>query len=248
MMRLKKLSIPKPCHQPWQQMTAVEDGRHCESCCKTVVDFTKMTNDQIINYLSVSHKVCGRIQEQQMASINLQLAAGQSQNKGGWAKWVMAAALFIGATYNRADAQTVTQPTEQVDTVKPRGPGFPLGKIGMPDSLKFQTITGTVVDGDDRLPLPGVSVFIDNGKVGTQTNNDGTFSIRVPASAKIIIVSFVGYERQVIKLKKIKTGTIQLKLKPAIMGDIGFARHSLLKQLYAQLINGWRRGKLNRAI
>jgi hypothetical protein len=229
-------------------MTDVKGGRHCESCSKTVVDFTGMSNDQIINYLSVSRNVCGRIHEQQMESVNLQLIARQPQNKGGWAKWVMAAALFAGTVYNRANAQTAPQLTEQTDIVKPRDPDFPLGKIAMPDSLKYQTITGIVVDGDDRQPLPGVSVFTDDRKAGTQTNNDGTFTIRIPASAKTIIVSFVGYERQVIKLRKIKTSTIQLKLKPAIMGGLGVTRPSLLSQLYARLVSGFGQGKFNREI
>lgn len=224
-MREKKISILEPCHQSWQQMTAVENGRHCESCCKTVVDFTKMNNDQVINYLSVNRKVCGRIHEHQMSGINQQLTAGQLQNKGGWAKWVMAAAFFVSTAYNRANAQTVTQPTEQAIKPTRQEAGFPLSKIAMPDSAAYQTITGIIIGDDDHLPLPGVSVVSDKGNAGTQTDTNGKFTIRVPTSAKTLTITYVGYEKTVFKLKKInKVGTIQLKIKAAMLGGLGFAR------------------------
>jgi len=249
MMRTKKLGIPEPCHQSWQQMTAVEGGRHCESCCKTVVDFTKMTNDEVINYLSISRKVCGRIHEHQMSSINLQLAARQSQNNGGWAKWVMAAAFFVSTAYNRANAQTVTQPTEQTINPTRQDAGFPLGKIAMPDTAAYQTLTGVVVGDDDNLPLPGVSIACDKGKANTWTDIDGKFKIRVPISAKVLTITFVGYEQKVIKLKKInKVGTLRLKINATMLGGMGVTRPSLLSQLYARLVNGLGEGKLNREI
>ena len=34
------LLIPKPCHENWDAMTPRDDGRHCASCSKTVVDLT----------------------------------------------------------------------------------------------------------------------------------------------------------------------------------------------------------------
>lgn len=161
----------------------------------------------------------------------------------------MAAVLFVSTAYNRASAQTVIHPTEQSDNTSRHTVGFPLGKIAMPDSAKYQTITGAVVGDDDHLPLPGVSVFIENSKVGTQTNNDGTFSIRVPVSTKTITFSYLGYERQVIKLKKInKSGTIQLKLKPMVTGEVSITKYSILRQLYTQLVNIPGRRKLNREI
>jgi hypothetical protein len=52
MQPIKSISIPQPCHENWNQMTPVEQGRHCIQCSKTVTDFTVMSNNEIINYFA----------------------------------------------------------------------------------------------------------------------------------------------------------------------------------------------------
>ena len=42
-----------------------------------------------------------------------------------------------------------------------------------------RTITGTVISSEDNLPLPGVSVVIENTTIGTQTDIDGRFSLEI---------------------------------------------------------------------
>jgi TonB-linked SusC/RagA family outer membrane protein len=58
-----------------------------------------------------------------------------------------------------------------------------------------RTITGTVTSKDDGLPLPGVSVTVPGTQVGTQTNDYGKFTIKVPASAKSLSFTFVGFKK-----------------------------------------------------
>ncbi|MBZ4191111.1 hypothetical protein [Niabella beijingensis] len=64
-----KIQIPVPCHENWDTMVPQEKGRYCSSCCKTVVDFTHMTTDDIAAYLirHQSQKICGRLTEAQLA-------------------------------------------------------------------------------------------------------------------------------------------------------------------------------------
>ncbi|MCD8741529.1 SusC/RagA family TonB-linked outer membrane protein [Mucilaginibacter roseus] len=59
-----------------------------------------------------------------------------------------------------------------------------------------RTVTGTVTSKDDGLPLPGVSVTVSGTTIGTQTNAAGKFSISVPANAKSLRFSFIGFESQ----------------------------------------------------
>lgn len=42
-----RISIPDPCNQNWNQMLPNEKGRYCDTCKLTVVDFTKMSNEEI---------------------------------------------------------------------------------------------------------------------------------------------------------------------------------------------------------
>ena len=65
-----------------------------------------------------------------------------------------------------------------------------------------RTITGTVYDATDKKPLPGVAVRVDGANVSTQTNNMGAFIIKVPVGQQYLVISFLGYEKQKVILKK----------------------------------------------
>lgn len=57
-------NIPKPCNEDWGKMSPNEKGRFCNVCSKTVVDFTKMTDEESLNYFEANKgkRICGRIQ------------------------------------------------------------------------------------------------------------------------------------------------------------------------------------------
>jgi len=54
-------------------------------------------------------------------------------------------------------------------------------------------ITGTVSGSDDGLSLPGVSVKVQGSNVGTQTNSQGSYSLEVPANARTLVFTYIGY-------------------------------------------------------
>ncbi|MFM2358201.1 MAG: hypothetical protein RLY16_193, partial [Bacteroidota bacterium] len=56
-----------------------------------------------------------------------------------------------------------------------------------------RTISGKVTD-DKGAALAGVSVATPDGKAGTQTNADGTYQLKVGATAKVLLYSFVNLE------------------------------------------------------
>ncbi|MFN6084664.1 MAG: hypothetical protein ACK476_07010, partial [Fluviicola sp.] len=57
------IQIPDPCSEDWSKMKIVREGRHCLSCTKNVIDFTKMERYEIIEYLLLNKdkSVCGHI-------------------------------------------------------------------------------------------------------------------------------------------------------------------------------------------
>src|SRR5205809_5357435 len=67
MRKQTSLYIPKPCHEDWNKMTPTEQGKFCGSCSKQVIDFTLMTDKQILNFLSNQPgKLCGRFDAEQL--------------------------------------------------------------------------------------------------------------------------------------------------------------------------------------
>lgn len=62
------ITIPEPCHENWGTMTPNEQGRHCNKCSKTVIDFTAWEPQEIIYYLKIhqSENLCGRFRNEQV--------------------------------------------------------------------------------------------------------------------------------------------------------------------------------------
>jgi hypothetical protein len=65
-----------------------------------------------------------------------------------------------------------------------------------PVSLYAQVkITGKVVSSENKSPLPDVSVFLSNSKVGNKTQKDGSFTLSdIKAGRYELVVSCVGYK------------------------------------------------------
>lgn len=65
-----RLWIPKPCHEDWNKMTPDEKGAFCQSCNKSVYDFTDKNEEQVEAILAsaASQEVCGRFNSSQLAS------------------------------------------------------------------------------------------------------------------------------------------------------------------------------------
>lgn len=104
-----KISIPKPCHEDWDKMTAREQGRHCDVCAKTVVDFTNMSDEQVQNYFisKQGQNLCGRFRNEQLDRITIQLPADIFYMPMPlWKKFLVACLLAYSATLFSCDANT----------------------------------------------------------------------------------------------------------------------------------------------
>lgn len=66
-----------------------------------------------------------------------------------------------------------------------------IGAISLGAQTVATTITGTVTDGKDNLPLPGVTVMVKGETTGTITDLDGQFTIEAATDATLIF-SFIG--------------------------------------------------------
>lgn len=87
-----------------------------------------------------------------------------------------------------------------------------LKEISGVQETQQKKITGTVTD-ESGMPIPGVTVFIKGTILGTITNIDGHFNLEVPDDAQILIVSFVGYEKQEVVITSDNNFNIFLKEK-----------------------------------
>ncbi len=61
------IRIKNPCVANWQEMRPHSHGKFCSSCEKVVVDFSKMSDTEIVNYFTTAtKKTCGRFATSQV--------------------------------------------------------------------------------------------------------------------------------------------------------------------------------------
>ena len=88
----------------------------------------------------------------------------------------------------------------------------------LPAAIKAQTISGTVRD-EKNEAIIGVAVRIKGTSIGSTTNLDGKFSIKVTTEgATTLEVSLLGYERQekVVNVVKGQNVEVNFQMKPSI--------------------------------
>ena len=71
------------------------------------------------------------------------------------------------------------------------------------------TVSGTVVDSEVGVGLPGASVVVKGTSVGVSSDFNGDFSISAE-SGDILVISYVGYESTEVSVDDSNIGTIEL--------------------------------------
>ena len=194
------ISIPEPCHENWQGMTAVEKGKFCGSCQKNVFDFTKATDREIIEAYNKDNKLCGRF-------LNTQLNRDLSIPKEKGSIWLATTSTLLSLLAfgnNEVKAQEIPK-TEQTETK------HLLGKPAQQQEVQIneeKEITGIVSDASG--PMPGVNVVIKGTERGVTTDFRGNYSIKAK-EGETLVFSFMGME-DVLKIVA-KSNIINVTLK-----------------------------------
>ncbi len=62
------------------------------------------------------------------------------------------------------------------------------------------TASGKIIDSATNMPLAGASVFCQNTTLGTSSNSEGAFSLNLPNGGYDLIISYTGYETEVVRI------------------------------------------------
>lgn len=85
--------------------------------------------------------------------------------------------------------------------------------------LAQRTITGKVQD-DNSQPIVGASVVLKGTKTGTVTDSKGNFTLNIPANAKTLVVSGVGFVSQEISIGLETSFSVSLKQDAGAMEQV----------------------------
>ncbi|WP_343531468.1 mucoidy inhibitor MuiA family protein [Pedobacter sp.] len=100
---------------------------------------------------------------------------------------------------------------------KPKLPTYLLGYLSAgyslfnPTAAASNLVKGKVVDYTNNAALPGAAIRVKNSSVGTVTDQDGNYSIQMPAGANKLEFSYIGYEPQELAATY---GQLNVRMKP----------------------------------
>jgi len=87
-----------------------------------------------------------------------------------------------------------------------------LGFIGLQVVFaQTRDLSGVVTSGEDGSSIPGAAVVVKGTTIGTVTNIDGQFSLKVPQNAKAITISFVGMATADVQITGSNNYTVKLQ-------------------------------------
>lgn len=91
-----------------------------------------------------------------------------------------------------------------------------------PPAKLFQdkTVTGSVLEAGTDQALIGASVEVSGQGIATQTDENGRFSLEVPADTAVLIVKYIGFQDQEVPLNGRDEITVHLELSVELMDEI----------------------------
>lgn len=222
-----QLQVPEPCHENWNAMTSTQQGRFCMSCRKEVIDFSVMTDKEILAHISTASKsICGRFCGDQL---NRDLKAPAEPRKIWWRYWMgIAASLMLLAFKSSAQVKLTGDTIVAVPLlIKPEQVVLVAGGVSASSNdyhKKSYFVTGSVKD-ENNNPLAGATILIKGTKKGAVSDENGAFGIKINDTKNVILdVSYVGYEMQEIKVNNHTAQSsvnISVTLKSMMMGLMG---------------------------
>ena len=94
--------------------------------------------------------------------------------------------------------------------------------FGATSAIAQSVVTGKVVD-ENNTPLVGAAIVVPGTSDGTNSNTDGTFTLKTSSNAHSVEISFVGYQALVKEFKgqgNIKLGIINMQPDAIAMQDV----------------------------
>jgi hypothetical protein len=159
------VTIPKPCPANWDDMAPTAAGRHCAVCATEVVDFTRMSEAEVLAFLAArrGQPVCAFVAAP--AGPAVAHSFGRAQ---GPRRWLLAAAALLSGQPVAATRLPSPVPAEVLTRQDP--------------AQAIITIRGVVLDDSLNVPVEGARIYIANTPYGVVTNERGEFSVSLPAN------------------------------------------------------------------
>ena len=209
-----QLQIPEPCHEDWNKMTPGDKGRFCDSCQKTVHDFTGMSDAQLIAFFKKpsTGSVCGRFHNDQ-----LERDFESPRKRLPWLKYFFQCAIPVFLTSLKSYSQGKPMIKENNDSVVCTNiisGDIAIMGISVVPVLKNEVL-GKVID-ENGTGIPYATVLIKGTMNGVACDSAGNFYLRISGNQGPVslVASCVGYETSELFLNDRSSQSQSIILKP----------------------------------
>lgn len=213
------LQIAEPCHEDWDAMSPVQQGRYCNSCCKQVVDFSQMSDKEILQILTkAAGNTCGRFKADQLERPLIREIPYSLRPYKFFLSAFIPALVITGSamSQDRLQGKVAVRPGQiSASTIK----GDTVYTAGVYSKLKGR------VTFEDGTPATGASIKIKGTKKGISADLNGDFLFgNIPATGKIKLeIMYVGYEPKEVVIDRTKQHQVEIKLMDSdrsLMGEV----------------------------
>lgn len=201
------IAIPKPCHEDWHQMTPKEKGKFCNSCSKTVIDFTKMNTHEIQDFIhkNKNNRICGHFKQTQLDSINLHIPSKVLEQRLNFHKLFLLALL-------------ITMGTTLMNCTNKNGNSQKIDSIEVIDSLNNNKVVNVL----EGLPLIEKMDSIPKPACNSSKNKSSKHNSEAIILDGLMITTVGNIEStcEAQEAKILDIDSIKVPEPPEIMGDL----------------------------
>lgn len=198
------LKIDNPCKEDWNLMKHEGSGRFCSNCSKTVIDFTYLTDTEIVKQLEKSSgRLCGNLNTDQLNRI---VSIQESKSTPSFYK-LLAGLLLLGSTKNLQATDSTSIKTEiSIPINKEELPRNEIGNTENSTDSLVKIVQGIVLDSTDQQPIFCAVIILKNTNKAVVTDLEGKFKMTIPNDLPIdsitLIVRYIGYKSTEFKIDK----------------------------------------------
>lgn len=192
------LHLDNPCNENWHKMTPVDKGKFCDACATQVMDFTTMTDAQILHYLNINNgKMCGRIHRDQ-----LDRALHSSEQKKKGIQFLVAGLASLFFSIGKSSAQNKPEKELPKSVLLNSNHNFQASEKSLQQFS--QTIKGRIISDEEENLLNAYVVNpLSHEKIFA--NKKGSFVMQVSNNVDELLVGAKGFNTRVVPLATFNT-------------------------------------------
>ena len=222
-----QLNIQNPCHEVWEGFKPTPEGGFCASCQKNVIDFSRMTESQLVAYFkdlsSENQHLCGRFRDDQL------------QKKYRVEEWFPTFSVSdkiihyeIPISQFRDSKTQISLPLIRRMKIV-RNMTVAILSFAMIEQGYGQQkqLSGRIIDATNGLPLLGVSVMVKGTKRGIASDVNGNYQIAVNEQDTLVFSS-VGFEHKTLMAKEIAP-IVNMKIETQLLNEVAIVGYQTIR-------------------